>query len=613
MGNFGVRTCVFCGKEFQAKSYKQNTCGDDHYSSCPDCGEPVLIKESYQNFLKYGPRRCFKCRNKSISKSIKSMTDEEKEKIQKKREENCLKKYGTKHPMQSKEVKEKVHKTVKEKYGVDNLSQSKEIQDRIKENSLEKYGVEHYSQDKDIRQRMKDRMKDKYGVEYALQNKDLFDKKTQTTLDKYGVKNVAQAFEVKEKMKQTNLEKYGVEYAAQAPEIVQRRIKTSREKYGAPALIFSDEFLSTLIQDPTKKEEYIKFKNDPKSYLLDNFDTKPSFKEVSDRIGLSNGQISDTLKHLGLQNLIQYNKSTMEVEVSQELLNIDENLIIEYDTRSIISPKEIDIYLPEYKFGIECNPTSTHNSSFPFIGEEILPPSYHQSKSILAQENDVFLFHLFGFEWESKREIILSMFRNILGKNKNKIYARNTYIDEINAKESDEFLYSYHRQGSMRASIRLGLREKETNKLVSLITFNKVRPTIGKKIDENTEGEYELSRFCSILDTTVIGGASKLFKYFIENYQPKKVISFSDFARARGSLYKTLGFEYKHLSAPGYVWVNLNTDQYYNRVVCQKKNLKKFLHDDSIDMTKTERQILEEHGYAQVFDSGVIRWEYNHI
>ena len=34
-------------------------------------------------------------------------------------------------------------------------------------------------------------------------------------------------------------------------------------------------------------------------------------------------------------------------------------------------------------------------------------------------------------------------------------------------------------------------------------------------------------------------------------------------------------------------------------------------NDDAIDIeNQSERQIMESHGYARVFDSGVIRWEY---
>lgn len=59
--------------------------------------------------------------------------------------------------------------------------------------------------------------------------------------------------------------------------------------------------------------------------------------------------------------------------------------------------------------------------------------------------------------------------------------------------------------------------------------------------------------------------------------------------------------------------MSLKDDTYYTRVACQKRNLRHLFNDPNIDIDNmTERQIIESHGYAQVFDSGVIRWEYVH-
>jgi hypothetical protein len=127
----------------------------------------------------------------------------------------------------------------------------------------------------------------------------------------------------------------------------------------------------------------------------------------------------------------------------------------------------------------------------------------------------------------------------------------------------------------------------------------------------DTENTWELSRFCSLLNTSVVGGASKLFKYFCRNYDYDTIISFSDRAHTRGTLYKILGFQKKNTSEPNYVWVNMKDDTYYNRVACQKRNLRKLFNEPDLDIeNQTEKQIMMTHGYVQVFDSGTIRWEY---
>lgn len=136
-----------------------------------------------------------------------------------------------------------------------------------------------------------------------------------------------------------------------------------------------------------------------------------------------------------------------------------------------------------------------------------------------------------------------------------------------------------------------------------------MRTTIGKVDDSNS---YELVRFCSKSDTNVVGGASKLFKWFVRNYDFDSIVSFSDIAHTTGNLYKTLGFHKVSESNPGYVWVRLDDDFYRTRVSCQKKNLINMFDDISEDYIKdhSEKEIMEQHGYVQVFDSGVIRWEY---
>ena len=199
------------------------------------------------------------------------------------------------------------------------------------------------------------------------------------------------------------------------------------------------------------------------------------------------------------------------------------------------------------------------------------------------------------------------MLCNILKQNKIKIYARKCRVSEISASESMEFLNKNHRQGGVNSPIRLGLFYGD--ELVSVMTFGKMRRTIGTDSTSLLDC-YELVRFCSKLNTSVIGGAGKLFNYFISTHSPNRIRSFSDRAHTRGNLYDKLGFSKLRVSDPGYVWVDSRTDISYHRVSAQKKNIKNFLKDDSIDLSKTEKQIMEEHGFVQVFDSGTITWEW---
>lgn len=78
----------------------------------------------------------------------------------------------------------------------------------------------------------------------------------------------------------------------------------------------------------------------------------------------------------------------------------------------------------------------------------------------------------------------------------NKIFARKCEIKEISSKESKNFVNQNHIQGNAPSTIKIGLFFKE--KLVSVMTFGK-RPMFNSN-------EYEIIRFCNILNTMVVGG-----------------------------------------------------------------------------------------------------------
>ena len=76
-------------------------------------------------------------------------------------------------------------------------------------------------------------------------------------------------------------------------------------------------------------------------------------------------------------------------------------------------------------------------------------------------------------------------------------------------------------------------------------------------------------------------------------------------------MYETLGFKDIRHSDPNYVWVDWNTDRAYHRTNAQKQNICQFLHDDTIDLSKSETEIMIENGFVQFFDCGTILWEWN--
>lgn len=282
--------------------------------------------------------------------------------------------------------------------------------------------------------------------------------------------------------------------------------------------------------------------------------------------------------------------------------------IIKNDTECI-NPFNLDIYLPEYRLAIECNPTSICNSSTSFRDGTPRPVRYHQLKTNMCEEKGIFLLHVFGYEWEHKKDIIKSIIANLIHANNHVVYARRCKIVNIDGTTCKNFLDQYHRQGNANSSIRYGLTFQD--ELVAVMTFSKPRTTIKANKFSSNENCYELVRFCSKSDYNIVGGASKLFKHFVKEVNPEVVYSHSDRAHTKGTLYINLNFKEISRSDPGYVWVNLNTNIAYNRINTQKQNVKKFLNDSNVDISKTETEIMESHRYVKVYDCGVITWEWN--
>lgn len=467
----------------------------------------------------------------------------------------------------------------------------------------------------------------RYGGVAPSCSSEIRDKMEATNLERYGVKHAAQADIFKEKSKQTSLDRYGEEYYARTSEgkqrlsdrwadsefkntVIEHRVRTNVERYGfenpMQSLAVRTKCSEAKMTDPTKSSAFVTFKQDPRNFILSlKLDHKPTIQELSKYIGVNDSTVGCYIHLSGCEDIIQEKVSIMEQEVIDFLQTLDPKMTISHCDRSIITPYELDIYLPEYNLGIECNPTATHNSTVNVFDRNSTPlsPSYHQMKTNLCEAKGVRLIHVFGYEWKHNRSGTESTIRNAIFKNDRKLYARKCEVRNVSSPEASIFLEANHRQGKVGSSVRLGLYYQD--ELAAIMTFGKLRSTIGK------QGEgYELLRFCSCTGTTVIGGASKLFKHFITEYNPQLIRSFSDRAHTSGKLYKTLGFEEVNRSSAGYVWVCEKTDKAYHRMNAQKQNIRKFLHDDSIDLSKTEREIMTEHGFVQVYDSGTITWEW---
>lgn len=266
---------------------------------------------------------------------------------------------------------------------------------------------------------------------------------------------------------------------------------------------------------------------------------------------------------------------------------------IKQNDRKLLSGKELDVIIPEIKTAIEFNGMYYHSDKFK-------PKLYHLNKTRECELNDYRLIHIWEYDWKYNKEIIKSNLLNIVGKTQNKIHARKCIIKEISREETSKFLKENHIQGYALDKIRIGLfYDKE---LISIMTFSKLRKNIGGK---SVDGSWELLRFCNKINTSVIGGASKLLKYFNINYKPLRIISYANRDWSKGNLYEKLGFNFIGYTSPGYFYSKSTIK--YNRFQFRKDILIK----QGFNPNKTEKEIMEERGYHKAWNTGNLKFEMN--
>ena len=465
----------------------------------------------------------------------------------------------------------KIKSTVQKKYGVDNVFQLESVKDKSKSTNLENTGFEYPTQCKKIFDKTKKTNFLKYGVEYPLQNEEVKKKQQETNLIRYDTKFSFLNIDVKKKIEITNFKKYGVDHPFKNDEI---KLKIQQSK---------------VLNMLNKYNEYDIVNIDKTSYNI-------FCKRCNNEFIITSQDFRNRIKYkteicTNCNPINSYANSGLEIQLQDFIKNNYDGEIV-LNSKKIISPNEIDIYIPELKIAFEFNGLWWHNELYK-------EKNYHLNKTEECEKLNIQLIQIWEDDWTYKQDIVKSMILNKLNKNINRIYARKCEIKEIiDNKLVRQFLDHNHIQGFVGSKIKIGLFYE--NELVSLMTFGDRRVAMGKKL--TNEGEYELLRFCNKLNINVVGGASKLFKYFIRNYNPKEITTYADRSISQGNLYNTLGFEFIGKTDPNYYYI-------IDGIRHHRFNFRKdLLVKQGYDSNKTEHQIMLERKIYRIYDSGNLKY-----
>jgi very-short-patch-repair endonuclease len=433
-----------------------------------------------------------------------------------------------------------------------------DVKDLKKQKSIETYGVENISQSLEIKQKKKDTNVERRGVEYSLQDPHIREQIKKTNIEKYGVESPAQNVAVQEKMKQTTLERYGSNH-----------FSTSLLEHGVSSKLLNRDWL-----------------------INEHHNKNKPLLTIANELKVSQRTVSIYCNKLDIQ-VLTHPTSYGERELSKFIISVLSPELVNVNTKNIISPYELDICIPSLKIAFEYNGSHWHSE---LCGKS---KRYHINKTNMCNNKGYRLIHILDNEWNLNKDITKSRITSILGLS-SVIYARKCKIVELTKFQKKEFLIVNHLQSNCASSIEYGLMYE--NKIVACMTFGKSR--------FNTSIEYELIRYCNILNTTVVGGASKLFKHFLTQVNPSTIISYSDKRWSTGKLYTNLGFFHSHISSPNCLYFKSSDSTItYSRQQFQKHKLKKLL--PIYDNTKSAWVNISNNGYNRIWDCGndVYTWK----
>ena len=403
--------------------------------------------------------------------------------------------------------------------------------------------------------------------------------------NKYGVDSI---FKLKNKqldIKTIIKNKYGVENVMQNKKIVDKLKNTIRNNQ-------VDKIIPKLAENNLK--------------LLDNYITNKDHK--------NNTSISYDFECLKCNNIfnstvlgsgkipicrscypIQKN-SSLELIISNFLS--ENNIKYKLGDRTVIKPMELDIFIEEKNIAFEINGNYWHTELFGGKYKQ-----YHIEKTEKCNDVGIKLIHIFEDELLFKKDIVMSRIKNYLGITDKRIYARNCIIKEVSFNDKKIFLNDNHTQGNSIDKIRLGLYYND--ELISVMTFSSLRKALGQN---KTMNSWELTRFASKINTSVVGGFSKLISAFINGYNPHKIITYADI-RWSGLNENVYGNQFKFIgkTTPNYWYVKKGQYLHRNHRYRFRKDV---LVSEGFSTNKTEWEIMQEKGYDRIWDCGNLKYEF---
>jgi transposase len=320
-------------------------------------------------------------------------------------------------------------------------------------------------------------------------------------------------------------------------------------------------------------------------FLDKEYDRTKSIDVLAKTLNVSRSHIRSQLikNKIKIKPIEPSYRSNAEISLYNYLTSIfvDDEWI--HSDKSIIGPYELDIVNVSKKLAIEYCGLYWHSELS--SGKK---QNYHRDKYRKCKEKGYRLITIFDTDDIDK---VKSLLLKLLGSTK-KIGARKTSIVKLQSKDAMKFHKKHHLHSAVGGSHHYGLVYND--ELVMVSSFGKNR--------YSDKYQYECSRITSHSNYTVVGGVSKLIKYFIDTDMPSSIITFSDLRFGEGTVYLNCNFERLEDAGPNYWYSKKYTPTLYSRVKFQKHKLKDIL--EVYDPLKTEFENMADNDWDRIWDCG---------
>lgn len=244
--------------------------------------------------------------------------------------------------------------------------------------------------------------------------------------------------------------------------------------------------------------------------------------------------------------------------------------------KTVISPLELDIVIPNHNLAIEANGLYWHSEA---AGKSRF---YHSYKTKMCNTAGYRLIHIFEDEWIERRDICKQYICAALGLSGKA--SMHTKVDKVSYTDASEFLTANHILGcgSVTDICYAAYNENDT---VAVMTFKKYK------------SGFILERYAA--KDSVLDHCTVLFNKFVKDYSPTSIISYMDLRWETDELYNRLGFMHLGVTLPNYWYVKGTA-----RIHRHKLRL------TEAESHNNEYELRKQQGYKRIWDCGYGKWEW---